>query len=258
MGNLIGYHPQLSGNNMSKDYAILTVAYLTSKEHKNMAIKSYETMPDDIQRLAIVNNNDAKLALMDYNDGYIENDENCLAKAWNTGLELLFKTYDYVLVSNLDVMFTGNLDVKLREGFDQMARHEGEDVTGIIAATYTKDVMSMHTPLISTSYIPVKHGDGSFSCYMISKKMFEDVGYFDENFKPAYFEDDDYLERAKAQGYMPMRREDASFWHYGQGTVQNDKELSKEYATFMQKNLEYYKKKHKGVPDHLPTDIRFK
>lgn len=43
---------------------------------------------------------------------------------------------------------------------------------------------------------------GGFSFFAINKnKMFYDIGYFDEAFYPAYFEDNDYHYRMKLKGY---------------------------------------------------------
>lgn len=240
----------------NKDYAILTVAYLKTKQHKNMAIKAFESMPKDVYKLCMVNANDINLDLHKYVDEVLENDENCLAKAWNDGLETLFSQYNYVLIPNLDVVFSEGLGDSLLSGlrgFDTL----GGNRVGIVSATYSPSIGRIHEPVISRSFTSIQHGDGSFSCYMMSRDMFQEVGFFDENFKPAYFEDNDYLERAWAKNYKPMRSEGTGYWHYGQGTVKHDTELGSQYGAFMQRNLEYFKKKHNKVPDHLPSDIKF-
>lgn len=230
---------------MSK-IGILTVAYLKTLAHKNLAIKTYESMPM-LYRLCVVNANDVGLDLANYNNEIIENDQNCFARALNIGLEYYFdqEKYDYVVISNLDLQMNSSIINRLLEV------HQENENAGLISANCLKQD---HVSTIK----PMEHGDGSFSCFMISRQAYDEIGYFDENFKPAYFEDNDYLERAWAKGFTPLRCLDAVFYHFFQGTVKNDEELATQYPAFMQKNLEYFKKKHGKVPEHLPEDIRFK
>lgn len=225
-------------------YAILTVIYHETPAHFNMALRTWKSFPEDAEIIAVINK---RLDGVEYPDfiTYLENDENCLARAWNMGLKYLFnKGYENVFVSGLD------------------SESPNVDDLDVLAGAATDDGFSAATPLGMQSLgvanqLPVKHGDGSFSFFCINKDCFELVGDFDEGFKPAYFEDNDYLERMWQEGLRPVRRQDVQYFHIFQGTVKNGEDIKREYPVFMQKNLEYFREKWGFTPPHLPSDIKF-
>lgn len=82
-----------------------------------------------------------------------------------------------------------------------------------------------------------------FSSFIIPRKTFRTIGYFDEHFKGAYFEDKDY-ERRMMLGKMkimstPFLNPEL---HTRSASIGKDKKLNANY----QKNAEHYKKKWGG------------
>ena len=226
-----------------KDYAILAVVYHETEEHYKMALKSWAAFPQDVEIVA-VNNKNYQAALYPATLNWIENDENCLAKAWNIGLKKIFETYEFALVSGLDSLAP---DSDAIEFLIDTLKYNPD--YGIVSAS--------PSPLHINDFIKdIKHGDGSFSFFVISKEAFENVGGFDERFKPAYFEDNDYLERLWKAGYKP-KQSPISYYHVTQGTVKYGKDITKKYPEFMQRNLELFKSIYGKVPEHLPEDIKF-
>ena len=59
-----------------------------------------------------------------------------------------------------------------------------------------------------------------FSFVVMSKEIWKDVGLFDENFEVGFYEDDDWIDRAKAKGYEFI---DSPYqvYHYGGATMQD-------------------------------------
>lgn len=225
---------------------ILTVVYHETLEHFNMGVHCWNSMtPHAIT--AVVNRRYLK-GKYPTDIKYIDNFENCLAGAWNIGLRELFKENDYVCVANLDLMAPSALMLQKLVGLLQ-----NNPEYGVIAPTPRGFGEPMHQRT-DDKLVDVTHGDGSFSCFIISKKAFEDVGEFDTNFKPAYFEDNDYLERLWAKGYKPKRSPSITYTHLGQGTVKYGQQVRTAYPAFMHKNFEYYKSKWGKVPDHLSED----
>lgn len=51
-------------------------------------------------------------------------------------------------------------------------------------------------------------------CMLFKRGLFEKVGYLDERFGTGYFEDTDYSERARQQGYLSVRALDSYVYHY--------------------------------------------
>lgn len=56
--------------------------------------------------------------------------------------------------------------------------------------------------------------DETFSCFMMSDKVIEEVGLFDELFTPAYYEDCDYKMRCKLKGIPINLIQDARYFHH--------------------------------------------
>lgn len=237
-----------------RELAVLTVAYLTTKKLANLAEATYKSLEDSYYRLVVVNDNSAKFDLDIYNDEIIENDENCLSKAWNIGLTRLFeKGFKYVYCPNLDIIANNKTVSAL---YYEMGRSKRGLLSSKIAHDYPTFLNSVYNPEVK--FTPVNHGDGSFSSFLISRNLFKDVGLFDERYKPAYFEDNDYLERMHQKGYQPLVVSESVVYHYTQGSIKEGKRKDKEdYPIFMQKNLELFKSVYGKVPDHLPEDISF-
>lgn len=228
--------------------AVLTVIYHESDEHYNMAKQAWKSFPEDSEIMAVVNRKMDK----EYpsNIKYLYNTENCLSKAWNMGLRDLFKRHDYVVVSGLDSI------APVESEINQMITYlQTNPKIGLVSATPRGSYERIHS-LART--FDVEHGDGSFSFFILSKEAFETVGKFDENFKPAYFEDDDYLVRLRNAGYTPKRLQHVQYFHVRQGTVKHGNDIQKAYTDFMARNLEYYRKKWGHTPPHLPPNIEFR
>lgn len=222
-----------------KNLAILIVIYVDNKKQVNYTKDSLKALPKDIYKYAIIN----KLvdnSILDYVDNYELNDKNILSKAWNMGLKYLFKNYTHVLVVGHDSLINQDNVKKIKDFINQ-----------------NKDAGFWSLNPINMYNNKVKHGDGSFSAFVIEKQTYKNTGDFDINFKPAYFEDNDYLERLWQQGYIPLKQVDNQYLHLGQGVVKTSEIINKQYSKFMQKNLEYFRKKHGKTPNHLPSDIKF-
>ena len=79
--------------------------------------------------------------------------------------------------------------------------------------------------------------DVQFSCVILKREMISKVGMLDENFSPAFFEDDDYLYRVSVNGYKKYVSQRSYFFHACGKT-------SSIIATeIFERNLEYLKNK---------------
>lgn len=239
---------------------VLAVAYLETEAHYNMAQRAVDAFLEQGLEVTIVINKwldgfdlfDESLSYNDTQIRYIDNDRNCLARGWNKGLEVLFQVHDYVIVSGLDS------ECPNEEQLEEMLNYLKEHDCGMVSATASGIYPD------AVEWTEMLHGDGSFSLFIISKDAYyktpqvdsSDYG-FDERYEPAYFEDNNYLERLWLAGYKPMRSTNAMYYHVTQGTVKYGNEIRKDYPTFMQKNLELFKSQFGKVPEHLPQDIKF-
>lgn len=91
----------------------------------------------------------------------------------------------------------------------------------------------------------------SFTCWMMTKNCFEKIGYWDENFFPAYHEDCDYDYRRKLANinFSIVGHFNYDFFnHYGSATIKTNPDFEqRNHKTFVM-NVEYYKYKWGGLP----------
>ncbi len=105
-----------------------------------------------------------------------------------------------------------------------------------------------------------------FSCYVIRKTVYEQVGPFDENFRIAFAEDGDYDLRMYQAGIRAYCI-DLPYLHHGSMTIKNaelgevrkiqrqadrNREYFKKKWGFAMGSDEYYRALDKGSPNHNP------
>lgn len=132
-----------------------------------------------------------------------------VAGAWNYGLGLLFSNTftaaEKVLVINQDVLLKPDT-------YEILNNEPGEFVTAVSTGRMDKLLGDVRQPVGGRRPHP------DFSCFRLTKRCYETVGPFDENFYPAWFEDNDYhirLSRAGIEAYCV----DLPFYHYAAGTI---------------------------------------
>jgi len=101
-------------------------------------------------------------------------------------------------------------------------------------------------------------GQNAFSFYGMHTRLFEKVGEFDENFWPAYFEDNDYHYRMKLMGLPTAYVEDPSYFHRVSATLTAfDFQRKMMHHHNFRKNTEYFVKKWGGMPHEETYTIPF-
>jgi len=156
-----------------------------------------------------------------------------VAAAWNLGLEIIFKSNDHALVVNNDVELrpdTYRWLVREGGGFvtavgsnDRTKIQQPMEAVDVSDAQYSgpmppPDEVYVPQPFPAPTAEPRPHPD--FSCYLIRKELYEEVGPFDENYKGAYAEDGDYHLRMHQAGVEAICL-DLPFYHIGAGTLKN-------------------------------------
>lgn len=141
------------------------------------------------------------------------------AGSWNLGLKKFFEEgHDWVVVMNDDVRVRKGAIESLKECLDS-----GADLAW---------------------------SSESMACFGIKKSTLDAVGWFDENFWPAYHEDEDFAHRMRLAGLKPSGAAGA--------VVDHDRSSSLNYSDLMwfkhrmktdHQNLLYYGRKWGGVPN---------
>lgn len=139
-----------------------------------------------------------------------------VAGAWNYGLSYLYNTMgaERILVVNQDVILR-------QDTYETLLREEADFVTAV--STNERSALGTQTDTYRY-YSRRSHPD--FSCFLVSKNCYSRVGPFDEDFYPAWFEDNDYHIRAARAG-IELYCIDLPFYHYAAGTMKNASEYDK-------------------------------
>jgi len=155
--------------------------------------------------------------------------ERSVAGAWNKGCELALADGAEYLA------FVAN-DTQLREDcLDELV------VFGERSATDLWSAISFN----NRSHIdPNEVTDGAdFSCFMIRAETLLRHGFFDPNYRPAYFEDNDYYGRVVLGNGQCAVVHRAQFFHHGSMTIREDAEMRHHVSHWFEKNRAYFSKK---------------
>ncbi len=152
-----------------------------------------------------------------------------VSRTWNDGI---LNTYaagaDVVIVANDDVSFSPADVDRIAE---KAVRHRDR---------YIVSCAGYHCRL--ERRLP-SHG---YSCFAINPVALDVIGCFDENFFPAYCEDQDYSRRAALAGLAEENCADTDVRHGGSSAIFASEALRLQNALTHGRNLEYYRRKWGG------------
>jgi len=142
-----------------------------------------------------------------------------VASSWNWFMRNVPMEHGFMIISNDDVEFYKDT---VRLFYEEMQKPEIDMVIG---------------------------ESGEWSMYTLSKKLFDEVGGFDENFYPAYFEDNDFCYRMKLINKEFVHAKHISYGHQTSSTLAafNDQQTEQHHQNF-RKNRAYYNNKWGGLP----------
>lgn len=137
-----------------------------------------------------------------------------LAFNWNVGVKRAIDDgCTHILISNNDVLLHPEMIDNLVE---RMNRGDAVMVTGVNVAGACgrpEDILILEVGPDQES----EHPD--FSCFMITPKTIELIGWFDENYIGAYVEDCDYHARIVIAGEKAIAYNRAPYYHYASRTI---------------------------------------
>ncbi len=135
-----------------------------------------------------------------------------LSKAWNNGIrEAIADGCEYLIVSNDDVLFAPfTIDEMVKQASSVLASYKVDGSTKEPVLFAPLDVAeTFDDPLEiiwSKKSTEFKFREQElFSCFMITPRTIELIGWFDENFDPAWFEDNCYHRRINILGYDVLK-----------------------------------------------------
>ena len=242
----------------SRKIGVVTVPFITTKFHFTFAVRTILSLfgvqhRHELFAIAVVNGCSTGMEDLNWFKSSLDvcelNDRNILARAWNKGIKIAFEAgCDYVLLINLDLIFHSKFFdniVAFAEANPEMLQWSGAD--------WTDEQTLEAAPL--EGVVP---GEVHYSCFMINKQLIEKVGWFDEQFEPAYHEDSDMRYRIRLAGGKVATTNSARFSHLDRVTLKGAViESTPENELFLQqtrvqmdRSMELYAAKWGGLPGH--------
>lgn len=164
--------------------------------------------------------------------------ENILAAAWNDIMNFgIDYEFDYVIIAN-----------------DDVTPHANSIEALVTAAIKQLDIGMWNGSGNQTKGV----GGNSYSFFLLHKWAYAIVGEFDENFRPAYFEDNDYDYRVKLAGLIREEVSACTFDHIGSATMNSMPTERKvhHHASFVA-NKQHYIRKWGGEPGKEQFKVPF-
>lgn len=196
---------------------------------------------------------------------FYQNEENCLSQSWNIGIKHgLASKSDYIIIPNNDLIFHP-------DAIDNLVKFAEEHQEFIMwTSAEHANMRTIKTAKYGDSFDEHPH----FSCFMVAPKTVNILrkqeentrepypGFFDENYKPAYFEDGDYHNRILRAGQKAGKTASSLFYHFGSRTIKVDEELNMKNKRSYETNRAYFQDKwgfdpHNKVPKN-DDPLRFK
>jgi len=152
-----------------------------------------------------------------------------VAGSWNRGAQLAMTD------SATYIAFVAN-DTRLRNNCLDVLAAFGE----VADADLWSGVSYNNRGEIDSSHV----SDGAdFTCFMVRPSTLETYGWFDTNFRPAYFEDNDYYARVVLGGGKCRIVNAAQFYHHGSATIRFDPEAAHHANHWFELNRSYFARK---------------
>lgn len=169
----------------------------------------------------------------------IRNAENLgCAASWNQGVRA--SRGDWAVILNNDVIVSRGW----LEGLLEFAEEKGMDIVSpaIREGEYNYDIGEYGSRFVRRMRDVFRSGVADGICFMVRRRVFEQVGPFDENFRIGQFEDADFFRRAERAGFR-LGTTGRSFIHHFGSVTQDSLRREKAERPYEAENRAYYRKK---------------
>jgi GT2 family glycosyltransferase len=173
--------------------------------------------------------------------------DQSLSAAWNEGLQWsLDRRHSFTLIINDDILFAPQtIDNMVKTFLDAEKRLK----CAMITANNVRGLFDNPLEILSYSTdVRALQENPDFACFMVRPTIASRVGFFDENFYPAYFEDNDYHYRISLAGLNAFNDVSSPFYHYGSQTQNANADIPVVPPFAFELNRTYYIGKWGGAP----------
>jgi len=180
-------------------------------------------------------------------------------ESWNLGCRALFATGVEAVIGAYDDVLCHE------ETIDRLVAFWKERQPMVATAANVRDTGITPSVFLTSAIVPPyeeRNYNPDMSFFLLPRKTWEEVGAFDENFFPAYFEDNDYFTRIALAGGEMLLTTSAPMYHIGGGTqfnpppdIRQKRDRMVSGAAF-QENKEFYTTKWGCTPSWDPGVLR--
>jgi GT2 family glycosyltransferase len=171
--------------------------------------------------------------------------------AWNEGMRRVLEAgYQYAVIANDDLKFTPGALQALH--MDLMTKN-----AATISPNQRRDMRMLNKIDDRYEVDGIKAG-ADFFCFGVHiPELVNKVGWFDENFIPAYFEDNDMHYRMQLAGVQSLIDTDIPVFHEGSMTQKFDRNNPNTSSHRFESNRAYYIRKWGGMPTEEKYRVPF-
>jgi len=167
----------------------------------------------------------------------ITDKERSVGGSWNYGVKLAIEEgFEFFHVLACDIGFHENCQKKLYKMFEE------ENFEILSSRNFSESFGQTH----------IDEGV-DFSSVVLRKTTIEKYGWFDKEYKPAYFEDNDYMARFKALNGKYGSNLKAIHFHYGSATIRTDAEMAHHVNHWFNANRSRYLDKWGSIENPFAT-----
>lgn len=180
-----------------------------------------------------------------------------VSESWNQGIAISLRDPEckYILIVNNDVLFHPKtidnlINFKEKSNYIMVTARNVND-----GSLQDSDLFKLEPKDFDEEDLkPItnwREEGPDFSCFLIDSDFRRKFGLFDENFFPAYFEDNDTHTRIIKMGEHAKRVSTAPYFHYGSRTSQGSEEVKDLVNKTFDLNKKYFIKKWGAMPSDV-------
>lgn len=175
-----------------------------------------------------------------------------VAVGWNQLIKMALEWgATKIIICNNDIVFGPHTVDGLVHAFNKL-RHEVPETVMVTATNHTKNPNDL--PSIKQEWKCEEHPD--FSCFMITPEFLERVGYFNEDYEPAFFEDNDTHWRILMTGYKAFGTDWAPYSHIASRTRHGNPNLVT-HENFRRNKIKFLRNMQTDTVDQGVPDARY-
>jgi GT2 family glycosyltransferase len=161
------------------------------------------------------------------------------AGAWNQGVRYGEGAEWHIILNNDVIVPSGWI-----EGLLEAAERWKLDIVspGFREGEYNYDIQDYSREYISTMNTVIRPGQAHGICFMVHRRVFEQIGFFDENFRIGQYEDTDFFLRARQAG-LRLGIVGSSFLHHFGSVTQNAMVKAQKTKPYALENKAYFIRK---------------